>query len=58
MIVGDGLHLVVREPERLIPELRSRIAAAGLKVDSVEKVAPSIEDLFVEAVQKSKGEKP
>ncbi len=58
MIVGDGLHLVVREPERLIPELRSRIAAAGLKVDSVEKVAPSIEDLFVEAVQKSKGERP
>ncbi|WP_136515634.1 ABC transporter ATP-binding protein [Geomonas edaphica] len=58
MIVGDGLHLVVREPERLIPELRSRIAAAGLKVDSVEKVAPSIEDLFVEAVQKKKGEKP
>ncbi|TSK06972.1 MAG: ABC transporter ATP-binding protein [Geobacter sp.] len=58
MIVGDGLHMVVREPERLIPELRSRIAAAGLKVDSVEKVAPSIEDLFVEAVQKSKGEKP
>ncbi|TGU74255.1 ABC transporter ATP-binding protein [Geomonas terrae] len=58
MIVGDGLHLVVREPERLIPELRSRIAAAGLKVDSVEEVAPSIEDLFVEAVQKKKGERP
>ncbi|WP_129128161.1 ABC transporter ATP-binding protein [Geomonas oryzae] len=58
MIVGDGLHLVVREPGRMIPELRARIAAAGLEVDSVEEVAPSIEDLFVEAVQKKKGEKP
>ncbi|QWV97826.1 ABC transporter ATP-binding protein [Geomonas nitrogeniifigens] len=51
MIVGDGLHLVVRDPQRMIPELRSRIAAAGLSCDAIEQVAPSIEDLFVEAVQ-------
>ncbi|WP_224984438.1 ABC transporter ATP-binding protein [Geomonas agri] len=51
MIVGDGLHLVVRDPQRMIPELRSRIAAAGLPCDAIEQVAPSIEDLFVEAVQ-------
>ena len=51
IIVGDGLHLVVRDPQRMIPELRSRIAAAGLTCDAIEQVAPSIEDLFVEAVQ-------
>ena len=57
MIVGDGLHLVVGEPQRLIPELRARIAKAGLSVDAVEQVAPGIEDLFVEAVQGNKGER-
>ncbi|WP_236014877.1 ABC transporter ATP-binding protein [Geomonas anaerohicana] len=56
MIVGDGLHLVVREPQRMIPELRSRIAAAGLACDAIEQVAPSIEDLFVEAVQGGQGQ--
>lgn len=58
MVVGDGLHLVVREPKRLIPELRSHIDAAGIKVDSVEEVPPSIEDLFVEAVRKSGEKRP
>ena len=51
MIVGDGLHLVVRDPERMVPGLRARIEGAGLSYDSIEKVAPSIEDLFVEAVE-------
>jgi ABC-2 type transport system ATP-binding protein len=55
MIVGDGLHLVVRDPQRMIPELRSRIADAGLLADRIEEVAPSVEDLFVEAVQGDKG---
>ena len=56
MIVGDGLHLVVRDPGRMVPELRSRIEGAGLPYDSIEQVAPSIEDLFVEAVQGNTGE--
>jgi len=51
MIVGDGVHLVVRDAERMIPELRSRITSANLAFETIEQVTPSIEDLFVEAVQ-------
>jgi ABC-2 type transport system ATP-binding protein len=51
MLVGDGLHLVVHDAARLLPELSARIAAAGLPLERIEAVAPSIEDLFIEAVQ-------
>jgi ABC-2 type transport system ATP-binding protein len=51
MIVGDGLHLVVHDATRMIPELRSRMMSANLRFETIEQVAPSIEDLFVEAVQ-------
>jgi len=55
MIVGDGLHLVVHDPERMIAELRTRITSAGLAFETIEQVTPSIEDLFVEAVQGASG---
>jgi ABC-2 type transport system ATP-binding protein len=58
MIVGDGLHLVVSDPQCMIPELRSRIDAAGLSCDRIEEVPPSIEDLFVAAVQGDSGGTP
>ena len=51
MIVGDGLHLVVKDASRMIPELHSIITAANLPFDSIEQVTPTVEDLFVEAVK-------
>jgi ABC-2 type transport system ATP-binding protein len=56
MIVGDGLHLVVNDSKRMIPELHSIITAAGLPFDEIEQITPTVEDLFVEAVKrKTKG---
>jgi ABC-2 type transport system ATP-binding protein len=49
VLVGDGVHLVVDNAERRIPELRAQMAAAGLPCENLEQVAPSIEDLFVAA---------
>ncbi len=53
IIVGDGLHLVVDDAKRMIIDLRERISQAGLAFETIEEVAPSIEDLFVEAVRES-----
>jgi ABC-2 type transport system ATP-binding protein len=53
MIVGDGLHLVVKDATRMIPELRSIITEANLPFDTIEQVTPTVEDLFVEAVKSS-----
>ncbi len=50
MVVGDGLHLVVDQASRMIPELKELITVSGLPFESIEQVAPSVEDLFIEAV--------
>jgi ABC-2 type transport system ATP-binding protein len=54
VLVGDGLHLMVDDAARRVPELRARIGSANLPVDRVEEVAPTIEDLFVQAVEKAR----
>jgi ABC-2 type transport system ATP-binding protein len=50
VLVGDGVHLVVDSASRRIPELRAKLTSTNLPFDSIEEVAPSIEDIFVEAV--------
>ena len=48
---GDGLHLVVDDPGRRIPQIVDLLKAAQAPCDSVHEVAPTIEDLFVDAVE-------
>ena len=50
MVVGDGLHLVVNQTEKMISELKEIITGAGLPFESIERVVPSVEDIFIEAV--------
>jgi ABC-2 type transport system ATP-binding protein len=50
-LVGDGVHLVVDGVKR-IPDLHARLTSSSLPFDSIEQVTPTIEDLFVEAVQR------
>ncbi|MGD0234183.1 MAG: ABC transporter ATP-binding protein [Syntrophorhabdales bacterium] len=56
VLVGDGLHLMVDDAKRRIPELRSRIESTNLPFEHIEQVAPTIEDLFVQAVESGKAE--
>ncbi|WP_053381123.1 ABC transporter ATP-binding protein [Nitrospira moscoviensis] len=53
LLVGDGVHLVVDDAERRIPELRAVLQRAGMAFDRVEEVTPTIEDLFVAATGES-----
>lgn len=50
VLVGDGVHLFVDKADRL-PELRARLNSLGISHDTIELVTPSIEDLFVSAVE-------
>jgi len=50
VLTGDGVHVVVDDAARRIPEIESRLKNAGAGYDGIQKVAPSIEDLFVDAV--------
>ena len=54
LLVGDGVHLVVDDAARRIPELRAALQAAGLAFDRLEEVEPTIEDLFVAATSKER----
>jgi ABC-2 type transport system ATP-binding protein len=47
LLVGDGVHAVVDDAHRRIPELRQRLADAGIAGADLRVTPPSIEDLFV-----------
>jgi ABC-2 type transport system ATP-binding protein len=50
MLTGDGLHVVVDDAARRIPEFEARLMRAKIPFDAIQQVVPSIEDLFVDAV--------
>jgi len=50
LLTGDGLHVVVDNAARRIPEYEARLRRANIPFDAIQQVAPSIEDLFVDAV--------
>lgn len=51
LLAGDRVHIFVDNADRRLPELRSYLDANHIAYDSVEQVTPSIEDLFVSAVE-------
>ncbi len=51
VLVGDSVHLVVDEAQRRLPELEARLAASGLPFTKLAQITPTIEDLFVAAVE-------
>jgi ABC-2 type transport system ATP-binding protein len=55
MLVGDGVHLLVDDTQRRIPELKQLLANRNVEFHSVEQVTPSVEDVFVSAVEATAG---
>lgn len=51
LLFGDRVHVFVDDAGRRLPELRAYLGAKGVSYDSIEQVTPSIEDLFVSAVE-------
>jgi ABC-2 type transport system ATP-binding protein len=50
VLTGDGVHVVVDDGVRRIPELKSRLSSASIPFNTIRQVTPTIEDLFVDAV--------
>ncbi len=50
VLTGDGVHVVVDDAARRIPEFTARLANAHVPFDAMQQVTPTIEDLFVDAV--------
>jgi ABC-2 type transport system ATP-binding protein len=51
VLVGDCIHVFTDRAEERPAQLRTSLEAAGIAVESLEPIAPSIEDLFVSAVE-------
>jgi len=54
LLVGAGVHLNVDDAAR-IPELEGALAAAGVPCDSILRVEPTMEDVFVSVVGEAEG---
>jgi ABC-2 type transport system ATP-binding protein len=52
---GDGVHLLVDDARRRIPEIRSILTHNSAPFDDIALTMPSIEDLFVETVTSGGG---
>jgi ABC-type multidrug transport system ATPase subunit len=52
---GDEVHLATPDPSGTAPELLRALLAAGLDVYECRALAPSLEDLFLDAVQNGGG---
>ncbi len=50
LVTGDGVHVVVDDARRRIPEIEIRLTNSRASFENVRQVAPTIEDLFVDAV--------
>jgi ABC-2 type transport system ATP-binding protein len=55
VLTGDGVHVVVDDAKRRIPEFENRLKAAHVAYDGMQQVVPTIEDLFVDAVSSGHG---
>jgi ABC-2 type transport system ATP-binding protein len=51
LLVGDRVHFFVDDPPRRLSELRRELDTQHVAYDSIEPVMPSVEDLFVSAVE-------
>jgi ABC-2 type transport system ATP-binding protein len=54
-LFGTAVHAVLRTEDVDVEELRARLSAAGIGVESIEPVVPSLEDVFLDVVDRAEG---
>jgi ABC-2 type transport system ATP-binding protein len=46
-VFGNALHLVVRDAAAAVPQVEKYLSDQGISVGRIEKIRPSLEDVFV-----------
>ena len=57
-LFGKGIHAVVARAEEAVPRFRKVLAEGGFPVERLERISPSLEDVFVSLVEEKDREKP
>ena len=50
-VFGGGLHVAVTELESGVAAIRTRLAAQNIEIHKLEKIQPSLEDVFVALIE-------
>jgi ABC-2 type transport system ATP-binding protein len=50
-VFGGGLHVAVEEAEPAMERIRARLAEQGIAIRRLEKIVPSLEDVFVALIE-------
>ncbi len=50
-LFGQAVHVVVEDAQEAIPRLRAALGGAGFAADRIERIPPSLEDVFVSLVE-------
>jgi ABC-2 type transport system ATP-binding protein len=56
-VFGGGLHLKVEDPGAAIPDIYRELERAGISVAALDKIVPSMEDVFVSLIEKEESDK-
>jgi ABC-2 type transport system ATP-binding protein len=54
-VFGDGLHVAALNPEAAEAALRQALAGAGIKIERLTRIPPSLEDAFISLIQRAEG---
>lgn len=52
-VFGNGLHVTVADPASALPRIRRILAERGLLLHRLEKIEPSMEDVFVALIERN-----
>ena len=52
-VFGNALHLVVRQADKMIPEIKRYLESRKLAATNIEKIRPTLEDVFVSLTTES-----
>jgi len=57
-LFGKGIHAVVTRAEEAVPRFRKALAEGGFPVERLERISPSLEDVFVSLGEEKDRENP
>ncbi len=50
-LFGRDIHLMTADAQQLVPILRERLEATGFRIQGLESITPSLEDVFVSLIE-------
>jgi hypothetical protein len=56
-LFGTAVHAVLKDANQDIAALETQLRARGIPVESIEPVEPSLEDVFLDVVERAEGKR-